>query len=56
MYENKIVQNNIEKLKAYGYEFIEPQIGTMAIKGEKGAVGRLPKPQNIVNYILNMDF
>ncbi|MBZ9616714.1 flavoprotein [Clostridium estertheticum] len=56
MYENKIVQNNIEKLKAYGYEFIEPQIGTMAIKGEKGAVGRLPKPQNIVNYILNIDF
>lgn len=56
MFENKIVQNNIEKLKAYGYEFIEPEIGTMAMKGEKGGIGRLPKPQNIVSYILDMNF
>ena len=54
MFENKIVQNNIEKLKLYGYEFIDPEIGTMAMKGEKGGVGRFPKVQNIINYILNI--
>ena len=30
MYENPIVQNNIEKLKEYGYRFIEPSIGHLA--------------------------
>lgn len=56
MFENKIVQNNIEKLKVYGYEFIDPEIGTMAMKGEKGGVGRLPKSENIISYILNMNY
>lgn len=56
MFENKIVQNNIEKLRVYGYDFIEPEIGTMAMKGEKGGVGRLPDPQNITSHILNMNF
>lgn len=56
MFENKIVQNNIGKLKAYGYEFIEPEVGTMAMKGEKGGAGRLPEPQNIISYILDMKF
>lgn len=56
MFENKIVQSNIEKLKAYGYEFIEPEIGAMAMMGEKGGVGRLPDPQNIVRHILDMNF
>lgn len=56
MYENKIVQDNIEKLKAYGYKFMEPEVGTMAMKSEKGGSGRLPEPQNIVNNIIIMDF
>lgn len=54
MFENKILQNNIEKLKAYGYDFIEPEIGTMAMKSEEEGVGRLPKSENIVNYILSL--
>ena len=54
MFENKIVQNNIEKLKVYGYEFIDPEIGTMAMKDEKGGVGRFPKTENIISYILNI--
>lgn len=56
MFENKIVKNNINKLKEYGYEFIEPEIGTMAMKDEKSGVGRLPKPQNIISYIINMNY
>lgn len=38
MFENPIVQNNIEKLTSFGYNFIEPEIGTMAMKGEKGGL------------------
>ena len=30
MFTNKIVQNNIELLKGYGYKFIEPQVGNLA--------------------------
>lgn len=39
MYLNPIVQNNINKLKSYGYEFIEPQSGRLAC-GDVG-VGKL---------------
>lgn len=52
MYENPIVQHNIEKLRFFGYKFLQPEVGTMAMKGEKGGVGRLPDPTNIINYIL----
>jgi phosphopantothenoylcysteine decarboxylase/phosphopantothenate--cysteine ligase len=56
MYDNPIVQNNIERLKSFGYKFLEPEIGTMAMKGEKAGVGRLPKPESIVASILEMKF
>jgi phosphopantothenoylcysteine decarboxylase/phosphopantothenate--cysteine ligase len=56
MYENPIVQNNIEKLKSFGYKFLEPEVGTMAMRGEKGGAGRLPQPERIVESILEMKF
>jgi hypothetical protein len=56
MFENSIVQSNIEKLKTFGYKFMEPEKGTMAMKGEKDRIGRLPEPLNIVNHILEMIF
>jgi Phosphopantothenoylcysteine synthetase/decarboxylase len=56
MFENPIVQNNIEKLKSFGYKFIQPEVGTMAMKGEKDGIGRLPEPTTIVNHILEMNF
>lgn len=56
MFENPIVQNNIEKLKAYGYKLMQPETGSMAMKDEKGGVGRLPEPINIEHYILQMEF
>lgn len=40
MYENKIVQTNIQRLKNLGYRFIEPEIGDLAC-GSVGK-GRLP--------------
>ena len=39
MYNNKIVQENIKKLKKYGYEFINPVEGNLAC-GYK-AIGKL---------------
>ena len=51
MYENPIVQNNIEKLKNLGYVFMEPDSGLMAC-GTKGK-GRLPEPSDIVKCIDN---
>ena len=49
MYNNKIVQNNIKKLKKYGYEFINPIEGNLAC-GYK-AIGKLAKKQTIIEFI-----
>ncbi|NLW27541.1 bifunctional phosphopantothenoylcysteine decarboxylase/phosphopantothenate--cysteine ligase CoaBC [Acetivibrio saccincola] len=51
MYENPIVQSNIEKLKNLGYVFMEPASGLMAC-GTKGK-GRLPEPSDIVKFIVD---
>ena len=56
MYENPIVQSNIEKLKSFGYKFLDPEIGTMAMKSEKAGTGRLPKPESIVECILELKY
>lgn len=46
MYEHKIVQDNIKKLKALGYKFIGPVKGRLAC-GEE-AIGCLAKAEDIV--------
>ena len=51
MYENCIVQSNIQKLKNYGYQFIEPDIGHLACGYD--AKGKLPKSKVIINFIKN---
>ncbi len=48
MFENEIVQENIEKLKAKGYHFIEPAEGMLAC-GDIGR-GKLPEPVDIVSF------
>ncbi|WP_291651934.1 bifunctional phosphopantothenoylcysteine decarboxylase/phosphopantothenate--cysteine ligase CoaBC [Clostridium sp.] len=50
MYENPIVQDNIEKLKKYGYEFIEPASGRLAC-GDLGK-GKLADVNTIVERVL----
>ena len=49
MYKNKIVQDNISKLKEYGYQFVEPAEGILAC-GTSG-VGRLESPKRIVEVV-----
>ena len=50
--ESKVINNNLEKLKSYGYKIIEPSIGNLAC-GYK-AKGKLPKTKEIINYIKNL--
>lgn len=49
MYENPIVQENLEKLRRYGYTIIEPEVGLLACK-DVGA-GKLPSEQVLLDYI-----
>ncbi len=51
MWNNPIVQDNIEKLKKYGYIIIEPVSGHLAC-GYNGS-GKLAEPSVIVDWIIN---
>ena len=50
MYHNLIVQDNLAKLKKFGFEIIEPASGLLACRdiGE----GKLPEPSTLLQYIL----
>ena len=50
MLMNPITQDNIETLKKYGFEIIEPASGLLACKDV--GKGKLPEPQLIYEYIL----
>lgn len=49
MWKNKILQENVEKLKKYGYYFIEPEEGELAT-GKIG-IGRLADIQKIIDFV-----
>ncbi|WP_321328652.1 bifunctional phosphopantothenoylcysteine decarboxylase/phosphopantothenate--cysteine ligase CoaBC [uncultured Ilyobacter sp.] len=51
MYENPILKDNINKLKKYGYKFIEADEGFLACN--VNAKGRLKKEEDIVDIIKN---
>ena len=50
MFTNEIVQDNIEILKKYGFEIVEPDSGRLAC-GDIGA-GKLPSEEVLLSYIL----
>ena len=49
MYDNEIVQENIEKLRSRGYKFISPQSGILAC-GDEG-IGKLASVESIVSRV-----
>ena len=49
MLENPVTQDNIKKLKNYGFEVIEPASGYLAC-GDTGS-GKMPEPEVLVDYI-----
>ena len=50
MYENPVTQDNLEILRRYGWEVMEPASGRLAC----GAVGKgkMPEPEDLVQHIL----
>lgn len=50
MFENPVVQDNLEILRGYGYETITPAVGYLAC-GDSGA-GKMPEPALLLEYIL----
>lgn len=50
MYENPVVQDNMEILKKYGWEVIDPASGYLAC-GDTGK-GKMPEPEVLLEYIL----
>ncbi len=50
MFHNPIVQDNIEKLRRFGYEIVEPANGMLA-NGDVGD-GRMPEESLLLEYIL----
>jgi len=49
MYENPILKENIDKLKSFGYRFIDAEEGLLACN--YSAKGRMSEPENIVDGI-----
>lgn len=49
MYENPILQDNLDILKKYGYHIIDPACGYLAC-GDTGA-GKMPEPEVLLSYI-----
>jgi len=49
MYENPVVQANIERLRGLGHVFVEPEAGRLAC-GDEG-IGRLADPERIVAVV-----
>ena len=50
MYENPVTQDNLDSLRKYGWDVIEPASGRLAC----GAVGKgkMPEPEDLVQHIL----
>lgn len=50
MFQNQITQDNLQKLRNYGFEVIAPAVGMLACR-DIGA-GKLPEPEVLLDYIL----
>ncbi len=50
MYENPVVQDNLERLRRYGWHILEPATGHLAC-GTSGK-GKMPEPETILQHVL----
>ena len=51
MYDNPVTDDNIQKLKAYGWEVLEPGSGRLAC-GSTGR-GRMPEPERLLEAVIH---
>ncbi|MDO4482014.1 MAG: bifunctional phosphopantothenoylcysteine decarboxylase/phosphopantothenate--cysteine ligase CoaBC [Bacillota bacterium] len=50
MYTNRVVQHNIDRLKDFGFEIIEPDSGFLACRDE--GAGKMPSEEVLFNHII----
>lgn len=50
MYENPIVQDNLQKLRSFGYTVIEPAVGMLACRDV--GTGKMPEPEVLLQHLL----
>ena len=50
MYENPIVQDNLQKLERFGYKIIAPAVGMLAC--HVVGAGKMPEPEMLLDWIL----
>ncbi|HCT91660.1 MAG TPA: bifunctional phosphopantothenoylcysteine decarboxylase/phosphopantothenate--cysteine ligase CoaBC [Lachnospiraceae bacterium] len=50
MYENSIVQENLDRLERHGWQVIEPAAGRLAC-GDIGS-GKMPEPETLLDWVL----
>ncbi|MCD8342131.1 MAG: bifunctional phosphopantothenoylcysteine decarboxylase/phosphopantothenate--cysteine ligase CoaBC [Clostridiales bacterium] len=51
MYENPVTQDNLERLRRYGWEIVEPASGHLACGAE--GKGRMPEPEELLQVCLH---
>jgi len=51
MWDNPVVQSQVEKLKRWGYRFVDPEWGPMATESEGEGWGRLASTPRILNAL-----
>ena len=51
MYENPVTQDNLETLRRYGWEVVEPAVGRLACGAE--GKGKLPEPEELLEVCLH---
>ena len=51
MYDNPVTADNIEKLKAYGWDILDPESGRLAC-GTSGK-GRMPEPERLLEAVIH---
>lgn len=49
MYEDAIVQDNLQKLQKFGYQIIQPAMGMLACRAV--GAGKMPEPEELFSYI-----
>ena len=51
MYDNPVTQDNLARLRGYGWEIVEPAVGRLACGAE--GKGKLPEPEELVEVCLH---
>lgn len=54
MWFNRAVQDNVQRLRGWGHEFLGPEVGAFGTRGESSGMGRMAEPDVIADTVLAM--